>query len=132
MKILDTDHCVFILRGRLDLRGRVASDERLALTTISIAELTYGAHKSSRPQENLAGLDAFLVGLEWLDFDQYSARRYGYLRAHLEKQGDILSDLDLQIASIALQAGAPLLTHNRRHFERLLSISDLQLEDWLA
>ncbi len=132
MKILDTDHCVAVLRGRLDLRGRAASDEALALTTISIAELVFGAHKSNRSQENLAGLDVFLAGLEWLPFDERSARRYGYLRARLEKQGVVLSDLDLQIASIALEAGAPLLTHNRRHFERLLPECELALDDWLA
>lgn len=131
MKILDTDHCVAVLRGRLDLRRRAAGNEALALTSISIGELVTGAHKSAHPEHNLAGLDAFLSGLEWLHFDARSARRYGYLRARLEKQGLVMSDLDLQIASIALEAGAPLLTHNRRHFERLLAESALQLEDWI-
>jgi tRNA(fMet)-specific endonuclease VapC len=131
VKILDTDHCVAVLRGRLDLRGYVQPDETLAITTISVAELSYGAHKSARPQDNLTRLEAFLAGLLMLPFDEASARRYGYLRAALEKVGQVISDLDLQIASIALEAGAPLLTHNRQHFERLEQVAELRLEDWL-
>jgi len=55
-------------------------------------------------------------------------RRFGALKAELERAGNVVADLDLQIASIALQRGLPLLTHNRQHFER---IPDLQIEDWL-
>jgi tRNA(fMet)-specific endonuclease VapC len=131
VKILDTDHCVAVLRGRLDLRGYVQPDETLAITTISVAELSYGAHKSARPQDNLTRLEAFLANLLMLPFDEAIARRYGYLRAALEKGGQVISDLDLQIASIALEAGAPLLTHNRQHFERLEQVAELRLEDWL-
>ncbi|HEX9116642.1 MAG TPA: type II toxin-antitoxin system VapC family toxin [Anaerolineae bacterium] len=40
-----------------------------------------------------------------------------------------MSDLDLQIASIALRFSAPLLTHNRQHFER---VPGLNVEDWLT
>lgn len=36
---------------------------------------------------------------------------------------------DLQIASIALQHGLPLATHNAGHFDR---IPELALVDWLA
>jgi predicted nucleic acid-binding protein len=42
-----------------------------------------------------------------------------------------ITGLDLQITSIALEADAVLLTHNRQHFERLLGYPDLILEDWL-
>ena len=131
MKILDTDHCVAVLRGRLDLRSYVQPDEALAITTITAAELAYGAHKSAHPQDNLTRLDAFLAGLEILSFDEAGARRYGYLRAALEKNGQAISDLDLQIASIALEARSPLLTHNRQHFERLVHYAELILDDWL-
>lgn len=39
MKILDSDHWVALLRGKLDLRGRVAADEDLAITAISVGDL---------------------------------------------------------------------------------------------
>jgi len=128
MKILDTDHCVAVLRGRLDLQGRVSPDEELAVTTITVAELTHGAWRSVRASQNLDAVDVLLSGLVILPFDEDAARRFGALKAELERAGNVVADLDLQIASIALQRGLPLLTHNRQHFER---IPDLQIEDWL-
>ncbi|MBI5651377.1 MAG: hypothetical protein HZC40_13190 [Chloroflexi bacterium] len=56
------------------------------------------------------------------------ARRFGALKAQLERASNPVSDLDLQIASIAVENGASLVTHNRQHFER---IPGLMLEDWL-
>ena len=47
----------------------------------------------------------------------------------LERQGSPLVDLDLQIASIALENDLPLVTHNQRHFSK---IKELQLLDWIA
>jgi predicted nucleic acid-binding protein len=53
------------------------------------------------------------------------------LRGHLERDGQRLSDLDLQIASIAMEIGAPLVTHHIKHYARLADIGPLKLEDWL-
>jgi predicted nucleic acid-binding protein len=43
MKILDSDHCVAILRAQLDLTGRVTADEELAITAVRVGELVHGA-----------------------------------------------------------------------------------------
>ena len=128
MRILDTDHCVALLRGVLDLEDRVSPREPLAVTTISVGELTHGACKSSRAADNLARLDVFLVEVQILPFDEGAARLFGLLRARLEREGQRVANLDLQIASIALFHQVPLVTHNQRHFER---IPGLVLEDWL-
>ena len=129
MKVLDSDHCVALLRGRLDLRQRqISPDEILAVTSISVGELTHGAYKSARSAENLARLDVLLATLIILPFAEGAARRFGLLKADLERIGLRLSDLDLQIASISLDQEATLVTHNRRHFER---IPNLTIEDWL-
>ena len=129
MKILDSDHCVAILRGQLDFQANVSATETLAITTISLGELTHGAYKSAHPAKNLARLDALLAVLTVLSFDEGSARHFGQIKAHLEQTGQRLSDLDLQIASVALHYQVPLVTHNRRHFER---IPQLIVEDWLT
>jgi len=129
MKILDSDHCVALLRGDLNLRGQVAPSEELAVTAVSVGELVHGVHKSARPPQNLARLDVLLAGLTVLPYDEAAAHQFGLLKAGLERDGMKLSDLDLQIASIAVQCHAPLVTHNQQHFER---VPDLILEDWLA
>jgi predicted nucleic acid-binding protein len=128
MKILDTDHCVAILRGRLDLQGRVAINEVLAVTAITVAELTHGVWRSSRASQNLAALDKLLTAFVVLSFDESAARQFGALKANLEQSGNIVADLDLQIASIAISRSLPLVTHNQQHFNRM---PNLQLEDWL-
>ena len=132
MKILDTDHCIALLRGELDLRQVVPPDEELAVTSISVGELLYGAHKSERAADNLASVDTLLSVISILDFDETAARRYGHLRAFLEKAGQRLSDLDLQIACIALAWEANLVTHNQAHFKRLVTLAELKLEDWIS
>ena len=128
MKILDSDHCVYILRGRLDIDQVVESGERLAVTAISVGELSYGAHRSARADENLARLHVLLSALPVLPFDEGAGRRFGSIKAQLMSAGTPVSDPDLQIASIALDLGAPLITHNRRHFEPVLG---LEIEDWM-
>ena len=129
MRVLDSDHCVAILRGQLDLRLHVEPDEALAVTSVSVGELTHGAAKSARAEDNLARLDVLVSALAVLPFDEETARRFGVLKAHLERHGTPLDDLDLEIAATVLAADATLLTHNRSHFER---VPRLSLEDWIG
>ncbi len=129
MKILDSDHCIAILRGQLDLCQWVRPDEILAVTTISVGELIHGAHKSYNPAFNLARVDVLLSAMTILSFDHRAARRFGWLKAYLEQAGMKLPDADLQIASIALTQETPLATHNQKHFKR---VPGLALEDWMV
>jgi len=132
MKILDSDHCVAILRAQLDLNERVTPDEELGITAISVGELVHGATKSQRAADNLVRLDVLLATLTILPYDEPSARRCGKLKTQLEQAGEVISDLDLQIASIALDHDATLITHNQKHFVRLTNLVGLALEDWLV
>jgi tRNA(fMet)-specific endonuclease VapC len=128
MRILDSDHCIAILRGYLDLRLKVSTLDELAVTAITVGELVHGAYKSARPHENLARLDVLLATLTILSYDEGAAHHFGLVKSGLEQAGMILSDLDIQIASIALQHGAPLVTHNLQHFAR---VPGLSTEDWI-
>jgi tRNA(fMet)-specific endonuclease VapC len=128
VKLLDTDHCISILRGQLDLSLHVSTEEELTTTAISVAELTYGAYRSQRSEDNLARLEVLLSALIILPFDEAAGRRFGELKAHLESRGELIDNLDLQIASIAIENDCELLTNNRRHFVR---INGLQLMNWL-
>ncbi len=127
--ILDTDHCVEILRGRLQWQGRVVPDTSLLITAVTVSELIFGAHRSERLAENLALIDEFLKIVTILPVDEAAARRHGELKDILRRAGTPLADLDLQIASIALSRGLPLVTHNTGHFDR---VPGLALVDWLA
>ena len=128
MNLLDTDHCIAILRKQLDLREHVSPGDELATTAISVAELTHGANCSKRRDDNLARLEVLLSALSILPFDEAAGRRFGVLKAELEARGELLDDLDLQIASIAIETNSALLTNNTKHFKR---VSGLQLINWL-
>ena len=90
MKILDSDHCVALLRGDLDLRDRVSPTETLAVTAISVGELMHGVFKSSRIDENLARLGVLLAAVAVLPYDEVAAQQFGRTKAELERAGQKL------------------------------------------
>lgn len=126
--VLDTDHCVAVLRGQLHLADKVAPDDELAVTAITVGELIWGARRSQRVKENLDAIGRLLEAVRVLSPDREAAERFGNLKAELEAEGAPLEDFDLLIASIALVHNATLVTHNLRHFSR---IEGLKLADWL-
>ncbi len=56
-----------------------------------------------------------------------SAEVFAQLKAQLQKEGNIVADMDLLIASICLANNLTLVTNNTRHFEK---IPNLILENW--
>ncbi len=129
MKILDTDTCVELLRGNRKVIEKRASISDAVLTTwITAAELYFGAAKSRDPAANRTLVDEFLETLAVLGLDQTSAQRFGESKSNLEREGELIPDADLFIASIALANGAGIVTGNQRHFVR---IPGLTVEDWI-
>ncbi|OQA41490.1 MAG: tRNA(fMet)-specific endonuclease VapC [Chloroflexi bacterium ADurb.Bin325] len=126
--VLDTDHCVAVLRGRLDVNRFVEPGAMLYITAITVSELIYGAHKSDRPEVHMAAIDELLAAVVVLPFDTSAARQTGQLKDGLRRAGLLPGEADLQIAGIVLSYGHTLVTHNRRHFER---VPGLELVDWL-
>ena len=128
--LLDTDTCVFALRGNVSVRERLSGvePEALAISVITLAELYYGASCSARPEENHDVVDDFVVGVNVLGLDEEIARVFGDFKARLRKSGMLIDDFDLLIASVAYCYDLTLVTHNLHHFGR---IPELQIEDWV-
>ncbi len=130
--LLDTDHCVALLRRHPLVTARFAAlPERddLYVSVISAAELFYGAALSQEPQRAISDVSALLGRVAVLELDLDAAKVYGRLKADLRRQGALIEDNDLHIASIALRHGLTVLTHNQAHYAR---IPELQLMDWLV
>jgi predicted nucleic acid-binding protein len=92
-------------------------DLSLALSTVVLAEITYGIEKI-RPDERARRLEGFPAELQRRfagrlhSFDQESALLYGVLMGHSRRQGRILSTADGMIAAIALRHQGELATRN--------------------
>ena len=128
--LLDTNICVFVIRQKLpQILNRFAQfqPDELGISTVTLAELRYGADKSSNPSKNHLALDAFLAPLAIIDFDAQAADWYGKVRADLEVRGCPIGPLDTMIAAQALRCGVPLVTNNTGEFSR---VTGLTVEDW--
>ena len=129
MRLLDTDVCVEILRGNARvLKRRAAMADEVATSCVTAAELHYGAARSWDPTANADTVDRFLATLPVFALDPAAARRFGGLKAELQRRNALLADADLLIAAMALANDATLVTGNRSHYER---IDGLEIEDWI-
>ena len=129
MILLDTDHCVFFIRGHPEVVSafEAHSSEDPAVSVITVGELYFGALRSGRPTDNLAKCEAFVDRVTVLGLDREVMRRFAEVKAELYGRGRTVEDPDLLIAATALTAGIPLVSHNTSHFSR---IEGLQLLDW--
>jgi len=128
--LLDTNVCVDYLNGRFPKVTRkiqASRPEDLCVSSVTVAELRYGAEKSTHRQENHARLDVFLADAQCVDFDANAARVYGQVRTALEQRGTVIGPYDLQIAAHALSLGIVLVSDNLKEFRR---VTGLRVENW--
>ena len=133
--LFDTDVLSHSLRrapspGLVTKLAAVPPAQRIT-SSITVGELLYGAHRVAQRQPNLLQrIESLLLAhITILPFDEAAARRYGALRAQLERQGTPLADADLRIAAIALVQRLTVVTGNVRHFQR---VPGLVVENWLV
>ena len=127
--LLDTNIVIYVIKRRpieaLEIFNENAG--RVAISSITLAELMHGAEKSSKPPANLAVVEDFCSRLEVLAYGAKAAQHYGSIRAALELRGQTIGVNDLHIAAHARSEGLTLVTNNLREFER---VDALQLENW--
>jgi tRNA(fMet)-specific endonuclease VapC len=130
--LLDTDIAIELLRGRnVHVAEQLASRNRNAifLSTVTVAELMFGALRSWKPQESTVICRQFCSAFQLVELDQDAGERSGAIRADLESRGERIGAYDVLIAGIASAGGHVLATHNVREFGR---VAGLQIEDWAA
>ena len=127
--LLDTDTCVFWLRGRPAVHARLAAvdPEALSISVITLAELRYGAACSTQPEPNHQAIDDFVSGVAVLTVDADIARAFGRIKAQLRRQGNLIEDFDLLLAATALANDMTLITNNTAHFDR---VGGLTFDNW--
>ena len=129
--LLDTNIVIYVLKRRpkevLDVFNINAS--RMAISSITLSELLYGAEKSQNIDKNLEAIEEFISHLDVLPYDAKASQHYGQIKAALEKKGEIIGENDIHIAAHAISQGLILVTNNLREFKR---VPNLAFENWVS
>ena len=128
--LLDTNIVIYVLKRRpVEVLSTFnANASRMAISSITLAELLHGAEKSSRVNGNLAAIEDFCSRLAVLPYGPKAAQHYGAIRAALEKLGQPIGVNDMHIAAHARSEGLVLVTNNMGEFAR---VPALEAENWL-
>lgn len=126
--LLDTNICVFHLRGKLNLNEIIEEKgkEKFYVSEITVAELHYGAENSDDPAQSHKAVEAFLIGLTVLPIFT-CIKLYAKEKVKLRKAGKPMDEFDLLIGVTALEHKLTLVTDNIRHFNRL---DGIKIENW--
>ena len=129
--MLDTNICMYIIKNKP--RSVIEQFKKyeigdLALSSITVSELYYGAYKSEYKEKNLLALEHFLQPFNIVEYDLKSAIEYGDIRASLERQGKVIGGLDMQIAAHARSLDMTLVTNNTKEFMR---VENLVIDNWV-
>ena len=130
MYLLDTNICIYIINNQpKSVVKKICSmdPKDIKISSISVAELEYGASKSNRREQNRTALYNFLSSFEIISFDGRDAEIYGIIRAELERQGKLIGPYDMQLAAQALARDLIFVTKNTDEFAR---IKKLNLDSW--
>lgn len=135
MVLLDTNVVIAVLNDRpplvrAKLKATIEEGERVAISSVVVFELRYGADRSARPDRNHARIDDLLAGpLEVLPFTKEDAAGAGAVRAYLAGQGMQIGPFDVLIAGQAKARDLLIVTANTKEFER---VPGLTVRNWQA
>lgn len=127
--LLDTDISIYTIKNKPEKVRKAFKqhDGQMAISTITLGELLYGAERSAKPEENLAVVEGFAARLEVLAFEGQDAAHFGQLRAELAAKGKPIGPYDMLIAAHARSRGLILVTNNMKEFKR---VPGLRVENW--
>lgn len=131
--LIDTDIWIYYFKDS-DLSSRIATHfkkrlrEGLFMATPTYGELLYGAYRSKETDSQVSKINALFLFAQWSHLTQKTFAIWGKLKAELSLSGEPLADVDLMIASCALEKHLTLVTNNWKHFQRIKS---LRLANWV-
>jgi predicted nucleic acid-binding protein len=129
--LLDTNIFIPALNGRPGVRdhlNQAAAAGQVVTSVLVLGELLHGALCSKRSVENVRAVEKELSRIRILPVTEAISRRFADLKTTLRRNGIAKSDVDLLIATTALEHTATLITND----SALLAgdIPDLLVESW--
>jgi len=128
--LLDTNICVFFLRGNLNFNHFVEGRwrESCCISEVTVLELRYGAKNSNNPPKHHQAVDMFLYGLTVLPIVK-AIDIYAKEKVRLKRKGTPMHDeFDLIIGASAIESDLILVTDNMKHF---INFENIKIENWV-
>jgi len=130
--LLDTDHVIALICADplflARLEGVKGKDVRFGVSVNILGELYLLARLSTQMDLNTAALTELLTDLYIWPYDRGMAETFGEIEAQQLSMNQPIPTLDAEIAAIARQRQAILLSADP-HFKL---VRDIKLENWLA
>lgn len=129
--LLDTNICVFFLRGKLNLDELIREKgiNNCFISELTVFELKYGAENSENPKKSHKAVDNFVKGLSVIPIYGI-VERYAQEKVRLRKNGTPMNDeFDLIIGVTAIVNDLTLVTDNIKDFKQL---NKLNIENWFV
>ncbi|NIM11573.1 MAG: PIN domain-containing protein [Candidatus Aminicenantes bacterium] len=127
--LIDTDIVIYSLKNQSTVKynfRKHANDPKM-ISVITYGELIHGAKKSRDHQKNTATVHRISELFPVVDVTKSIMETFADIKTVLQRQGNIIDDMDLIIAATAITMNYTLVTNNEKHFSR---ISDLRIENW--
>ena len=128
--LLDTDIFSYLTRTH-DTRGDAyrpyVAGKTVAISFITVGEIYFGAAKRKWGKQTLNAFLERQKAVVVVPSDHEVCREYGKLKASLREAGIVIADNDLWIAACALRHSIPLISNNRKHFEKMPGLNLISL-----
>jgi len=129
---LDTNIITAFMKNNLKVVNKISEYleffDRLTINIISYYEILRGL-KDLGNEEKLRKFEEFIQENEVVSIRKETIENAAEIYAYLKRDGNLIEDADILMASIAIVENLVLITDNIRHFER---VKDLNTENWLA
>src|SRR5947208_3662168 len=115
--MLDTSTCVlFMNRANARVAARISRCDPadVFVSTITLAELSFGVEHSSQRALNMEKLIMFRSRVQGVPFDESASTQFGLVHADLTRRGCRMGPFDTLIAGHALSLNLTLVTDNVR------------------
>ena len=128
MALLDTTFIIDLMKdAKMRRQGPATQElddllrrgELMRVPIFALAELYVGVVKETQPERESRAIERCMMAFEILHFEQSTAKVFGSVVGELERRGQVISDMDALIASVALEHDELLVTRSVKHFSRV-------------
>ena len=128
---LDTNIITAFLKNDLRVVQRVSDYlelfEKLTINIISYYEILRGL-KDLGNEEKLKWFEGFIQENELVSIRKDTVEKTAEIYVYLKKEGNLIEDADILMASTAIVEDLVLITNNIKHFKR---VKGLRIDNWI-